>query len=122
MPAPLVGAAALAAARVIAKKLATQAVKKAPVKKVAMTPKQAALKKKAAVKVGPKNSVKVVPKGSPTQNAIKNNIATANAQRAKSGLEAKYTARQVVTGKPNATIKINSGRASRTRSGNSTNR
>jgi hypothetical protein len=64
----------------------------------------------------PKSAVKVVPKGSPMQNAIKNNIATARTQRAKSGLEAKYEARQVATGKPKATVKINSAR--RTRSGN----
>ena len=66
----------------------------------------------------PKSAVKVVPKGSAAQNAIKNNIATANAQRAKSGLEASYSARQVMTGRPNATVKIGSGpRANRTRSG-----
>ena len=54
------------------------------------------------------SAVKVVPKGSPMQNAIKNNIATARNQRAKSGLEAKYDGKQVVTGKPAATVKINS--------------
>jgi hypothetical protein len=64
----------------------------------------------------PKSAVKVVPKGSAMQNNIKNNIATANAQRAKSGLEAKATARQVMTGKPKARIKINS--ATRRTSGN----
>ena len=73
------------------------------------------IKKKLAE---PKSAVKIVPKGSPAQNAIKNNIATANAQRAKSGLEASYSARQVMTGRPKATVKINSGRANRTRSGN----
>lgn len=60
-------------------------------------------------KAKPKATVKTVPAGSPTQNAIKNNIATANAQRAKSGLEASASARQTATGKPKTTVKINSG-------------
>jgi hypothetical protein len=58
MPAPLVGIAVAAAAKMAAKKLATKAVKKATIKKVAMTPKQAALKKRAAVKPPVKPPVK----------------------------------------------------------------
>lgn len=82
------------------------------------------LKKKLAE---PKSAVKVVPKGSPMQNSIKNNIATANAQRAKSGLDAKVAAREVASAntmnkvaaivkglpKPNTTVKINSGKTTK---------
>lgn len=96
MPLPLVGAAAAVAGRVIAKKVATKVAKKT-VKKLAE----------------PKSAVKVVPKGSPMQNSIKNNIATANAQRAKSGLEASASARQTMTGRATTTVKINSGKTAK---------
>jgi hypothetical protein len=102
MPAPLVGAAAAVAARLIAKKLGTKAVKK-----IAMTPKQAALKKKAAVKVGPKNSVKVVKPS--TLSGVKNKNANVTVQLRKSGEAAKRSAADVRTGMPNATVKIKSG-------------
>lgn len=117
MPAPLVGAAALAAARVIAKKLATQAVKKTPVKKIAMTPKQAALKKKAAVKVGPKNSVKVVKPTSAANRAARNSISTLDTNSAKKGFTAqaitiaanKETAANRAMGLMPKPVKIKSG-------------
>jgi len=102
MPAPLVGAAAAVAARLVAKKLGTKAVKK-----IAMTPKEAALKKKAAVKVGPKNSVKVVKPS--TLSGVKNRNANIAVQLRKSGEAAKRTAADVKTGMPNSTVKIKSG-------------
>lgn len=107
MPAPLVGLAIATAAKMAAKKLAQQAVKKAPIKKIAMTPKQAALKKKAAVKVGPKNSVKVV---SPSAlRGVKNKTSNVTSQLRKSGEAAKRSAADVNTGMPKATVKIKSG-------------
>jgi hypothetical protein len=93
MPAPLVGAAALAAARIVAKKLATKAVKKAPIKKIAMTPKEAALKKKVAVKVGPKNSVKVVKPTNALSRATTNTTRSIVTNLAKSGDRAKEAAK-----------------------------
>ena len=107
MPAPLVGAAALAAARLVAKKLATQAVKKAPIKQIAMTPKQAALKKRAAVKRTDKASVKVVKPS--TLRDVKNKTSNVTSQLRKSGEAAKRSAADVRTGMPNATVKIKSG-------------
>jgi hypothetical protein len=92
MPAPLIGVAAAAAARVIAKKLATQAVKKAPIKKIAMTPKQAALKKKAAVKATDKASVKVVKPTNAISRAATNTTSSIKANLAKSGERAKAAA------------------------------
>ena len=107
MVAPLVGIAVAAAARMAAKKLAQQAVKKAPIKKIAMTPKEAALKKKAAIKVGPKNSVKVVKPS--TLSGVKNKNANIAVKLRKSGEAAKRSAADVKTGTPNATVKIKSG-------------
>lgn len=92
MPAPLVGLAIATAAKMAAKKLAQQAVKKAPIKKIAMTPKQAALKKKAAVKVGPKNSVKVVKPKTAAENSMRNATTTYQTGRVGSGVRAKAVA------------------------------
>jgi len=69
MPAPLVGAAAAAAARLVAKKLAGKAVKKATsksVKKAAAAKKQAATRAET-VRIA-KNSVKVKPAAKPKPN------------------------------------------------------
>ena len=67
MPAPLVGIAIATAAKMAAKKLATKAVKKKALSNTfgakGTIKKQVTLKKKAAVKVGPKNSVKVIKPG-----------------------------------------------------------
>jgi hypothetical protein len=89
MVAPLVGIAIGAAAKMAAKKLAQKAVKKTIIKKIAMTPKQAALKKKAAVKVGPKSSVKVVKPQTDAVRASKNYASTMKVTGAKSGNTAK---------------------------------
>jgi hypothetical protein len=69
MPAPLVGAAAAAAARLVAKKLAGKAVKKVAsksVKKAAVAKKQAATRAET-VRIA-KNSVKVKPAAKPKPN------------------------------------------------------
>jgi hypothetical protein len=108
MPAPLV--AASLAARLIARQLAEKSAKKIgtkAVKKIAMTPKEAALKKKAAVKVGPKNSVKVVKPS--TLRDVKNKTSNVTSQLRKSGEAAKRSAADVRTGMPNATVTIKSG-------------
>ena len=117
MPAPLVGLAVATAARLAAKKLAQQAVKKKglsntfggkkTIKKIAMTPKQAALKKRAAVKATDKASVKVVKPS--TLRDVKNKTSNVTSQLRKSGEAAKRSAADVRTGMPNATVKIKSG-------------
>jgi curli biogenesis system outer membrane secretion channel CsgG len=91
MPAPLIGAAAAVAARVVAKKLATKTAKKV-VKKVAE----------------PKSAVKVVRGTDGKTNMDKNATTDIMTQLRKSGEVAKITALRS-TGKPNTTVKINSG-------------
>ena len=99
MPAPLVGLAVATAARLAAKKLAQQAVKKKglsntfggkkTIKKTVMTPLQIALKKKAAVKRTDKASVKVVRPQTDAVRASKNYASTMKVTGAKSGSTAK---------------------------------
>lgn len=109
MPAPLVGAAALAAARLIAKKVATQAVKKTPIKAVAKKP----VSKRAAVKPPTTKTVQIKSGGNVKPATAKKTIANNPARvgnapspsRVKWDLEtAKLTARK---GK---TVKINSAK------------
>ena len=98
MPAPLIGIAAGVAARAVAKKLATKTAKKV-VKKVAE----------------PKSAVKVVPGNAGRPNANFNELlrkglnkdSSNTALLRKSGERAKRRASQVDTGKPKATVKIN---------------
>ena len=92
MPAPLVGLAVAAAARLAAKKLATKAVKKTVIKKIAMTPKQAALKKKATVKATDKASVKVVKPTDRFTRATRNIGNSVAKESTKSGERAKAAA------------------------------
>lgn len=71
------------------------------------------LKKKLAE---PKSAVKVIPAN---KNAGNRNMTTTwNVLDAKSGITARQGAASVNIGRPKATVKINSGRANRTRSGN----
>jgi hypothetical protein len=116
MPAPLV--AASLAARLIARQLAEKSAKKLATKATSKglsntfgargTVKKAATKmNKAAVKVGPKNSVKVVKPS--TLRDVKNKTSNVTSQLRKSGEAAKRSAADVRTGMPNATVKIKSG-------------
>ena len=108
MPAPLVGAAVAAAARMVSKKLAQRAVggiTGAGAKNVNPVYKQIS----PSVKTVPGNSG-----GGPTNNYNEllrkglNKDATTTALRRKSGELAKTRASQVDVGKPAKTIKINS--------------
>jgi polyribonucleotide nucleotidyltransferase len=121
MPAPLVGIAIATAAKMAAKKLATKAVKKKALSNTfgakGTIKKQVTLKKKAAVKVGPKNSVKVVNPQTNAVRASKNYAATMKVTGAKSGSTASLhsvlssTANSVnkSMGMKTPTVKIKSG-------------
>ena len=85
MPAPLIGIAAITAAKLLAKKLAKDAAKKA-VKK--------AVKKSTKAKpvATPKSNVKVKPASTPGMRKIANDSAALRANRAASGQAAKQSA------------------------------
>jgi hypothetical protein len=96
MVAPLIGIAIGAAAKMAAKKLATKAVKKKALSNTfgakGTIKKQVTLKKKAAVKVGPKNSVKVVKPKSAAENSMRNATSAYQTGRVASGARAKAIA------------------------------
>ena len=119
MPAPLVGAAVAAAARLAAKKLGQEAAQKAA-KKVNLSKLKDAKKEleKGRTEQVARNSVKVRKPDPQVPNDVRiarNNNATKMAARMKSGELAKTTGSRVNTnpplGKTKTTVKINSAPA-----------
>jgi hypothetical protein len=112
MPAPLVGLAVGAAARAVAKKVASNAVKKAVTKKAVAKTTKVATKAKEAAKTAKiaKNSVKTTPPQKAAVRLEKNSMSKAKADTAKTGAMARYYAGQVEKTRqlPSKVIKINS--------------